>query len=267
MLKLAKLAAVAMAGALASAPVFSADKAAATVNGVAIPQARLDAVVKEVTSQGQQADSPQLRQAVLDRLINFEVLSQEALKQNLDKEPDVIQQMELARQTALAGALVQRYTTNHPASEDALKAEYDKLKNDPNNTQYKVAHILLDSEADAKAVAAQLKKKGKFEAIAKEKSKDPGSKDRGGELGWHAPSDFVPAFAEALAHLKKGEVSAPVQSENGWHIIKVEDVRTQNIPPFEQAKPFLMQRMQQQSIQKLIADLRKNAKIEGVKAE
>src|SRR5271169_5385375 len=267
MLKLAKLAALAMAGALMAVPAFSQDKPAttgiaATVNGVVIPQARVDMRLKAATSQGQ-ADSPDLRKMVLDDMVNLEILSQEAVKKGLDKQPDTIQQMELVRQSTLAGAFVQDYTKNHPISEDTLRQEYDNLKGKLGNTEYKVSHILVSSEDEAKAIEAQLKKKkSKFENIAKEKSKDPGSSEHGGDLGWNVPSNFVKPFAEAMTNLKKGQISAPVQSQFGWHIIKLEDVRNLTVPPFEQVKPNLMQRLQQQSVQKMIADLRKNAKIE-----
>jgi peptidyl-prolyl cis-trans isomerase C len=280
MLKLAKLAMLAMAGALMATPAFSQDKPAATgtaasgavasgtaamVNGAAIPQSLVDMRVKVAASQGQ-PDTPDFRKKVLDDLITLKILSQEAHNKGLDKQPDTVQQIEqqteLDRQNILAMAYVQDYTKNHPISEDTLKQEYESLKVKLGNTEYKVAHILVSSEDEAKAIEAQLKKKGKFENIAKEKSKDPGSSEHGGDLGWNVPSNFVPPFADAMTHLKKGQISAPVQSQFGWHIIKLEDTRSLNVPPFEQVKPNLMQRLQQQSVQKVIADLRKDAKIE-----
>jgi len=265
MLKFAKLAALILVGAFVAAPAFadskSTDKPAATVNGVVIPQARVDMRIKFAASQGQ-ADSPDLRKAVVDDMINLEVMSQEAVKKGLDKQPDTVQQMELARQSTLAGAFVQDYTKNHPISEDTLKQEYDNLKGKLGSTEYKVAHILVKTEDEAKAIEAQLKKKGNFAKIAKAKSQDPGSAIKGGDLDWNVPSNFVPSFANALVNLKKGQTSAPVQSQFGWHIIKLEDTRNLAVPPFEQVKPNLMQRLQQQAVQKMIADLRKSAKIE-----
>lgn len=261
MLKFTQLAAVILVGAFVSAPVFAEDKSAAKVNGVSIPQARVDMRVKFAASQGQ-PDSPDLRKAILDDMINLEVMSQEAVKKGLDKQPDTMQQIELARQSALASAFVQDYTKNHPISEDTLKQEYDSLKGKLGNTEYKVAHILVKTEAEAKAIEAQLKKKGSFAKIAKEKSQDPGSAAKGGDLDWNVPSNFVQPFAETLTNLKKGQVSAPVQTQFGWHIIKLDDVRNLNVPPFEQVKPNLMQRLQQQAVQKMITDLRKEAKVE-----
>lgn len=261
MLRFAKFAALALAGALVAGAAFADDKPAATVNGVAIPQARIDLRTKVAASQGQ-ADTPELRKMILDDMINLEVMSQQAVKKGLDKQPDTVQQLEISRQSVLAGAFVQDYTKNHPISEDALKQEYDSLKAKLGNTEYKVAHILVSTEAQAKAIEAKLKKKGNFAKIAKAESKDTVSAEKGGELGWNVPSNFVQPFAEAVTNLKKGQISQPVQSQFGWHIIKLEDTRNLSVPPFEQVKPNLMQRLQQQSVQKAIADLRAGAKIQ-----
>lgn len=260
MLKLAQLTVLAMAGLFAAGVAFAQDSVA-TVNGVAIPQARLDVRVKFATSQGQ-ADSPELRKMIRDDLINLEILSQAAVKQGLDKQQDTVQQIELAKQSTLAGAYVQDYVKNHPISEDAMKKEYESLKTQRGNMEYKVAHILVEKEDDAKAIAAQLKKGAKFDKLAKDKSKDPGSAAQGGDMGWTAPSSFVQPFADAMLKLKKGQISAPVQTQFGWHIIKLEDMRNTTFPPFDQVKSNLMQRMQQQMVQKAIADMRTSNKVE-----
>ena len=262
MLKTGTFAALAILGALLVNPAFAEDKAAATVNGVAIPQARVDLRVKIATSQGQ-PDTPALQKAVLDDMINLEVLAQAAEKAGMDKNPEVIQQTELARQSVLASAFVRDYAENHPISDDQLKQEYDKLKAHLGTKEYKASHILVDTEAEAKAIIAQLRKKGNFAKIAKAKSKDAGSAANGGELEWAVPSNFVPPFAKALVALKKGAYTkVPVQSQFGWHIIKLDNVRSLKVPTFEELKPKLMQRLEQQSIKDYIADLRSKAKIE-----
>ncbi|MDO8264040.1 MAG: peptidyl-prolyl cis-trans isomerase [Gallionella sp.] len=257
-----KFAALAILSALAINTAFAEEKSTALVNGVSIPQARLEFRVKAAAAQGQ-ADSPELRKAIREDMINLEVLAQEAAKAGMDKNPDVIQQTEIAKQTVLAGAFIQDYTKNHPISEDQLKQEYDKLKTNLGKNEYNARHILVETEADAKAIIAQLGKKGNFEKIAKEKSKDAGSKERGGSLGWAVPSNFVPAFANALTTLKKGAYTKePVQSQFGWHVIRLDDVRELNAPPFDDVKPQIHQRLQQQSIQGIINDLRSKSKIE-----
>ncbi|MCR4297175.1 MAG: peptidylprolyl isomerase [Gallionella sp.] len=261
MLKSGKFAALAILGALAINPAFAEEKSAAMVNGVSIPQARIDMRVKAATAQGQ-ADSPELRKAIREDMINMEVLVQEAAKLGLDKNPDVVQQVELTRQQVLAGAFVQNYAKSHPISEDQLKQEYDKLKVKLGNKEYNARHVLVETEAEAKDIIAQLGKKGKFEKLA-EKSKDMGSAAQGGLLGWNVPGNFVPEFANAMLNLKKGEYTKePVKSQFGWHVIKLDDIRDMKAPSFEEIKPQLQQRLQQQSIQKVIADLREKVKIE-----
>ena len=261
MLRTGKFAALAILGALAINPAFAEDKSAALVNGVSIPQARIDLRVKAAAAQGQ-ADSPELRKAIREDMINVEVMAQEAAKLGLDKNVEVVQQAELARQSVLVSAFVQDYAKNHPISEDQLKQEYDKLKTKLGNKEYKARHILVGTEAEAKDIIAQLDKKAKFEKLAA-KSKDAGSAQRGGELGWTVPGNFVPEFANALLNLKKGEYTKePVQSQFGWHVIKLEDTRDLKVPPFEEVKPQLQQRLQQQSIKKAIDELRAKAKIE-----
>lgn len=261
MLKYAKFAALAVLSALAINPAFAEDKSAAMVNGVSIPQARIDLRVKAATAQGQ-ADSPDLRKAIRDDLINLEVLVQEAARLGLDKNADVVQQVELTRAQVLAGAFVQDYAKKHPISEDDLKQEYDKLRAKLGSKEYNARHILVETEEEAKAIIAQLGKKAKFEKLA-EKSKDTGSASQGGSLGWNVPGNFVPEFANVMINLNKGDYTKePVKSQFGWHVIRLDDVRTLKAPSFEEIKPQLQQRLQQQSIQKAIAELRGKAKIE-----
>ncbi len=260
-MKSGKFAALAILGALAVNPAFADEKSAALVNGVSIPQARIDFMVKSITAQGQ-ADSPELRKAIRDASISQELVTQEAVKLGLDKKPDVAMAIELARQNVLINAFQQDYANSHPISEDQLKQEYEKLKAKLGNKEFNARHILVGTEAEAKDIIAQLGKKAKFEKLAA-KSMDAGSAERGGSLGWTVPGNFVPEFANALLGLKKGEYTKePVQSQFGWHVIKLDDVRDLKVPPFEEIKPQLQQRLQQQSIKKAIDDLRAKAKIE-----
>lgn len=261
MLKTRKFAALVILGALAINPVFAEDKSAALVNGVSIPQSRIDMRVKIAATQGQ-PDSPDLRKAIRDDMINLEVMSQEAVKMGLNKSDDVIQQIELAKQSVLAGAFVQDYARNHPISDDQLKQEYDKLKSKLGDKEYNARHILVETKDEAKAIIEQLGKKAKFEKLA-EKSKDAGSAEHGGSLDWAVPNNFVPPFANALIKLKKGEYTKePVETQYGWHVIRLDDTRDLKTPPFEEVKPQLQQRLQQQAIQKEITDLRAKSKIE-----
>jgi peptidyl-prolyl cis-trans isomerase C len=261
MLKFSKFALLSALLAIAASAQAADDKSAALVNGVSIPQTRVDMRVKAAMQQGQ-PDSPDLRKAVRDDLINLEVITQAATKNGLDKQPEIAMQLELARQSVLAGAFVQDYAKNHPIGDDVLKQEYEALKKRVGNKEYKLSHILVETEDEAKKVAAELKKGAKFSKVAKSNTKDPGSKDSGGDLGWAVPSNFVQPFGEAVLKLSKGQVSAPVQTQYGWHIIKLEDTRELKVPPYEEVKPNLEKRLQQQAIQKAVEDLRGKAKVE-----
>jgi len=262
MINTGKFAALAITTLLAFNPAFAEDKSAAMVNSVSIPQSRIDLLVKGAAAQGQ-PDSPELRKMVRDEIINRELLAQEAVKMGLDKNPDVVQQMELAMQSVLVNVFAQDYLKNHPVSDDQIKQEYDKYISKSGTQEYNARHILVDTEDEAKSLIAQLGKKGKFEVLAKAKSKDTGSAERGGSLGWTVPNSFVPPFANAMMKLKKGEYTRePVQSQFGWHVIKLDDVRSAKAASLDELKPQLQQRLQQQTIQNEIADLRSKAKIE-----
>lgn len=259
MLKYTKFAALILLGTIASGAAFAQSKTAATVNGVAIPQARLELRIKAAMAQGQ-PDSPDLRKAALEDLITLEVLAQASSKKGFNKQSDVIQQIELTKQNILANAFFMDYVKNHPLSDDTLKQEYEKINKLRGNKEYKVSHILLKTEAEAKTVAEQLKN-SKFEDVAMDKSQDPGSSVKGGDLGWAVPSNFVKPFSDAMVALGKGQISAPVQSQFGWHVIKLEDTRDLKVPSFDEVKPNLTQHLQQQMVQKAIAEQRAKAVI------
>lgn len=261
MLKTHKLAALAIVTALAINPAFAEDKSAAIVNGVVIPQSRVEMDIKGAESQGR-ADSPELRQAIRDDLINREVIAQAAVKEGLDKTPSVIDQMAIAKQTVLVSAFIQDNLKKNPITTEQLKKEYDNYKAQLGDKEYNVSHILVKTQAEAKEIIAKLDKKVKFEKLSKE-SLDAGSAAHGGSLGWTVPKSLVEPFANALLNLKKGEYTKePVQTQFGWHVIKLDDVRPLKAPTFEEMKPKLEQHLQQQAIQKTVADLRAAAKIE-----
>ena len=246
---------------VALAQASAASTKAATVNGVAIPKSRIDAVIRAQEAQGQK-DTPELRAAIRDRLITLEVVAQEANKKGLAKGADTVSQLELARLTIMAQAYRVDFFKNHPVSEDALKAEFEKVKLQMGDKEYKARHILVENEADAKEIIEKLKKGDKFEDLAKA-SKDPGSKDNGGDLDWNAAGGFVKPFSDAMIKLEKGKYTeAPVQSQFGWHVIRLDDSRQAKFPDFNEVKPGLQQRMQDALFDKAIGDLRAKAKVE-----
>ena len=242
-------------------PAIAAAAKPVTVNGKAIPRSRVDYIVKQRAAQGQ-PDNEQSRKAILDTLINQELLAQEAEKKGLAKSSDVITQVELARQNALARAVVEDYVKGHPVKEEAVRAEYDKVKAQRGGQEFRARHILVEKEDEAKDIIERLKKGEKFEDLAK-LSKDPGSRDRGGDLDWAAPGNFVKPFSDAMTKLEKGKYTeSPVQTQFGWHVIRLDDTRTTQFPPYDQVKPQIVNLMQEQAIQALVAELRSKAKIE-----
>ena len=243
------------------------DAVAATVNGTPISESLVGMMLKQRTNLGRPAD-PESRKTFIDSLAMQLIISQEAVKKGLDKAPEVVNRIELGRQSVLVDAFVQDYVKNNAVSEDMLKAEYEKIKAQATGTEYKARHILVENEAEAKDIIARLKKNPKaFEALAKEKSKDRGSKDNGGDLGWFDPRGMVPEFGAAVAQLAKGKFTEePVKSQFGYHVILLEDSRQQQVQPLEQIKPALMQQMQQQNLKKLFDEMKAKAKIEIVQA-
>jgi peptidyl-prolyl cis-trans isomerase C len=232
------------------------------VNGVTIPQSRIDAMNKELTAQGQ-PDTDERKQAVRDELVNREILAQAASKRGLDKNPDIAAQMEMARQAVLVRALFEEEVKKNPITDAQLQQQYEQFKGSMGTNEYKVRHILVDKEEDAKAIIADLNKGGDFAKIAKEKSKDPGSKDNGGDLDWGPSARYVKPFADSVTSMQKGQTTtAPVKTDFGYHVIRLEDVRPLSVPPFTELKEQFRQRAQQAQIQKFVLDLRSKAKIE-----
>ena len=254
---------LAIAGSIAFATgVAGAADAVAKVNGVSIPQSKFDLLVKSATAQGQ-PDSPELRSRVRDELITRELLAQEATKKGLDKSPEVATQIELQRQGLLINAYLQEYFKANPVSEEMMKKEYEAAKAQTGGKEYKARHILVKQEDEAKQIIAQLKKGASFEKLAAEKSEDTGSKGKGGDLDWSPPNRYVKPFSDALVKLKKGQMTdTPVQSPFGWHVIRLDDERPFKAPGFEEVKGSIQQQLQNQAVQKAVADLRAKAKIE-----
>ncbi|MCL2310284.1 MAG: peptidylprolyl isomerase [Proteobacteria bacterium] len=218
-----------------------------------------DYFLKQRTAQGQ-PDSPDLREALREELNTRELLLKEAKKAGIEKQGDVKTDIQLSSDMVLIRAYLNNWTQKNPIPDDFLKKEYDALKAQLGDKEYKISHVLVESEDEAKSVIADLQKGKKFADIAKEKSKDPGSKDKGGDLGWNTPSSFVKPFADALPTIGKGKFTAtPVQSQYGWHVIMIEDVRDTKLPSFEEAKPQLQQRAQMQWMEKHFKELRDKA--------
>ncbi len=233
----------------------------AVVNNKPIPKAREDAWVKELTKQGQ-PDSPELRKQVKDRLIQNEILLQEAQKRGVAEKADVKFMLDVQRQNTLIQALLREEAEKAPITDAQIKAAYEQQKAKIGGKEYRARHILVEKEDEAKAIIDQLKKGAKFEELAKG-SKDTGSAAKGGDLDWAAPDSYVKPFSDALTKLPKGQMTeTPVQTQFGWHIIRVDDVRDTQFPPLEQVAPQIRESLQQQKVQAYVENLRKNAKIQ-----
>ncbi|MCY1170160.1 MAG: peptidylprolyl isomerase [Pseudomonadota bacterium] len=234
----------------------------AIVNGKAVPKARLDTLAQQVAKSGRPV-TPEIQDQLREEVIAREIFMQEAEKLGLSTSEDYKAQMELARQTILIRALFADYQKKNPVTDAELKAEYDKFAAANGGKEYKARHILVEKEADAKAIIASLKKGAKFEDIAKKQSKDPGSGANGGDLDWANPSSYVAEFTEAMLKLGKGQMTdTPVKTQFGYHIIRVDDIRTAQLPPFEELKPQIAQQLEQQKLAAFQQGLRDKAKVE-----
>ena len=231
-----------------------------TVNGKPIPTSRQDAIVKQMVAQGQK-DSPQLRAMIKNDLIGREILLQEAGSKGITNSTEVKDQIEYTRQMIIISALRADYIKRNPVTEAEIKAEYDRYRQLAGDTDYKVRHILLGSEAEAKDVIAKLKGGASFEELAKQ-SLDTGSASKGGDLDWGNPGKYPKPFSDAMVKLSKGQITeTPVNSEIGFHVIKLEDTRSSKFPPFDEIKPQVAQAVLERKLKEHQESLFKKAKI------
>ena len=253
----------AFAAALLSSAVYAQN--AAIVNGKAIPKAQLDKLVQK----SNQPDNPQVRDQAREMLVTRELILQEANNRGVMQKESVREQLEQSKMGILIAAVFEDYVEKEGVAEAELKAAYEQVKSQYTGKEYHVEHILVEKEADAKAITAQIKAGGNFEQIAKEKSKDPGSAPNGGDLGWVSDKALVPEFSKAMVQLKKGQVTdKPVKTQYGWHIIKLDDVRDVKAPSMEEIKDQLKQMItadqnwQKAKFSELMQKLRAKAKIQ-----
>jgi peptidyl-prolyl cis-trans isomerase C len=229
-----------------------ANKPVATVAGKPITQGMFDTYVKSATGRSVADLEPELKQRALDSLISMHVLSAQA---------DMASRLQLDRMNMLQQAVAEKYLKDKTPTEQELRAEYDTQVAQLSRNEYRARHILVPTEIAATQILERLRKGEKFETLAKD-SLDA-SRDRGGDLGWFSPSSMVKPFAEAVVALKKGEtIAKPVQTQFGWHIIRVDDVREVQPPPFEQVKEQLNQAVLAKKLRTYSDELAKAAKVE-----
>lgn len=231
----------------------------ATVNGTAIHNSDIDDYIHNFHLNPEQAAN---RGAILNDIISRKLVHEDAIKKGLEKRPDVIAEMNLARDAVLLNAAIHEAVVADPVTEKEIKQEYQDQLPNLQPTEYKARHILVKTEAEAKAIIKQLEKGADFAKLAKEKSKDASAKE-GGELGWFIGKQMVPQFTAAVEKLKKGQFTrTPVQTPYGWHVIKLEGVRTAKAPTLAQIEPQLRRFLEQRHVAAYLKQLRDAAKID-----
>jgi peptidyl-prolyl cis-trans isomerase C len=255
------LSALTAAALIATAP-WAVAQNVAIVNGKAVPTARVEALAQQLAASGRPVDDS-VRAQLKEEAILREIFMQEAIKRGIGNTPEYKNQMELARQTIMIRAMFADYQKKNPVTDADLKAEYNKFAAANAGQEFRARHILVEKEDEAKALIASIKGGASFEEIAKKQSKDPGSGANGGDLDWAAAGSYVAEFSEAMVKLGKGQMSdTPVQTQFGWHIIRVDDVRAAQLPSFEEVKPQIAEQMQQQKLATFQQNLREKAKVQ-----
>jgi peptidyl-prolyl cis-trans isomerase C len=250
----------------AAAPAVSdtpAVPAVAVVNGTSIPRTDYDAFLKNLL-QGKPATdlTADQKNQVLDELITMQLVSAQAVKDGLEKEPDVAANLEVVRMRILADAESQKFLKGKEPTDAQLHAEYDSAIASMDKNEYRAEHILVPTKDKADQLIKKIKAGAKFEDVAKAESTD-NSKANGGDLGWFTLAHMVKPFGDAVKALKKGEMTQePVQTQFGWHIIKLVDTRDVAPPPFDQVKDKVTKAVIQKDLIAYVDNLKKNAKIE-----
>lgn len=237
--------------------------AAASVNGTMITNDMVEQGIKVAISQGQK-DSPELRKVVIEKYIEVLLLSQQAEKDGLANSERANTQLAMIRQNYLADLELSTYMAKNPISDADVQAEYNKeiasLGPQGMISEYKVSDIAVATEADAQAALARIKKGEAFDKVAKSVSLAP-NKVQGGAVGWVQAGQVSPQLASALTTLSKGQVTAPIQMQQGWYLMKLEDKKSSKPPSFEQAKQAIRAGMTQRKQYEFLGQIAKDAKI------
>jgi peptidyl-prolyl cis-trans isomerase C len=256
-------AATAPAGTPAATPAAADTGPVAIVNGTPIDRAYFDFYAKGLAGKNSMSEiTPEQRQQALDNLVRAQVVAQEARKEGIDKEAATASMLQLSELKVLQDALTDRYLKDKKPSEQEVRAEYETQVGLLPHQEYHVHHILVATEAFARKLIGELEKGANFADVAKRESMDP-SKTNGGDIGWLTPDRIMKPFADAMVALKKGEFThKPVQTQYGWHIIRLEDVREVTPPTFDQVRQRLEQVVQAKKFKAYTDGLMKNAQIE-----
>ncbi len=238
------------------------DGPAVVVDGSAVSQDVFAYWVRNRAQMPPDQLSAEQKNDMLENIIALKLAAMAAQREGLDKAPDVRAQLELQQLGVLGQSYMNHYLEANPVSDQDVRTEYDKQVAAMPKTEYKARHILVESETDAQQLIQELHTGAKFEDLAKSRSTGP-SATNGGDLGWFTPNRMVKPFADATVKLEKGKyTNAPVQTEYGWHVILLEDIRETAAPQFEQVEKNIRAAMEQRKLEELIQKLREDAKVE-----
>ena len=243
------------------APSASSSPPVAVVDGQPIDRDLYEFYAKGVANKPSSELTPEQRDQVLDNLVRARVIAEQAEKDGTAKEANTAALLELQRLNVLQQAVSEKYLKDRKPTDQELRAEYETQVGQLPKQEYHARHILVATEQFASKIVAELEKGAKFEDVAKRESMD--SKENGGDLGWFTPDRMVKPFADAVVALKPGEYThAPVQTQYGWHVIKLEETRDMAPPQFEQVKQRVEQMVQGKKFKTYVDGLMKTAKVE-----
>lgn len=229
----------------------------ATVNGVKISSEMVQEALK---SQPDLAKQPDAQNKALDKLISGELLVQEARKEKLDRTAEVKKQIHEATRQIMGNAAINHYLATHPVTEDEIKSRYETWVKDQ-GLEYHTRHILVMDEDDARAIRARIKNADDFTEEARQHSIDKMNAGKGGDLGWLAAAKLVKPYVDAVSKLKKDEISEPVKTFYGWHIIQLLDTRKGKVPDLKESRQLMIQQLADERIAQYVAELRDRTKI------
>ncbi|MFJ5369450.1 peptidylprolyl isomerase [Bosea sp. CER48] len=249
--------------ALLAGPAFAqADKVVAKVDGIAITEKEIQLASEDLGERLAQLPEDRKRDEVINYLVDLKLGAKAAAEAKITDSPDFAARLAYYREKVLLDEYLTREGKKAVTAEASKKLYDETTKAMQPEEEAHARHILVEDEAQAKAVVERLRKGEDFAKVAADVSKDPGSGKEGGDLGWFTKDRMVPEFAEAAFKLKKGEVSEPVKSQFGWHIIRLEDKRSKPLPDFAAVKPQIDQYLERKAQQDIVLALREKAKVE-----
>lgn len=242
-------------------PVIAADSVLAVVNGDEVTESQLKIAALQSKVEFNTITATQ-KDALIEALVNRQLVLQAALKENFDKDPDVASRVKALTDSYIAANYLAKVAEGFKIDEPAMQAYYDKNVLADMPKEYKARHILVKTEEEAKNIIKEIEAGADFSKLAKEKSTDTGSAAKSGDLGWFTAQNMVPPFSQAIAKMKKGELNkTPIQSQFGWHVIKLDDQREMTAPKFADVKQEIEKVMIKDQLNQYLTDLNSKAKI------